>query len=80
MNCLDLKIVWSCCVKLVDWQRQRLWLELMLLVSYQGNIFMYSMYDGRCNAKSILWHSLLTYIVDKESILMIVNFIMSFVM
>ena len=42
MDCLDLTIVWSCCVKLVDWQKQHLWLEHMYLVSYQGNLFMYS--------------------------------------
>ena len=41
MDCLDLTIVWSCCVELVDWQKQHLWLEHMYLVSYQGNIFMY---------------------------------------
>ena len=42
MDCLDLMIVWSCCVELVDWQKQHLWLEHMYLVSYQGNLFMYS--------------------------------------
>ena len=41
MDCLDLTIVWSCCVELVDWQKLHLWLEHMYLVSYQGNIFMY---------------------------------------